>query len=52
MAAANDRVLQCSEGPGEEAEEGEYRFRVVPLISGQREREPESDRGEAQIDFS
>ena len=52
MAAASDRVLQGSEVPGEGAEEGEFRFWVVLLISGQREREPESDRGEAQIDFS
>lgn len=52
MAAADDRVLQGSEGPGEGAEEGEFRFRIVPLIRGQRERESESDRGEAQIDFS
>ena len=52
MAAADDRVLQGPEGPGEGSEEGEYRFQIVPLIRGQRERELESDRGEAQIDFS
>ena len=52
MAATDDRVLQGSEGPGEGAEEGEFRFWIVPLIRGQRERESESNRGEAQIDFS